>query len=719
MDDIRTNTLTRHADLDKIPNDLLVPANIITDAARPLVLTDQAELKLAIECLPLAIALVDEHNNFTLWNSSFQKMFPDATTPTGPGPSLHSLCTPPFERGRPFVQSDIQAEMAWLRQRQEIFDFGGSIVEENNADQRWTRSHLHRISNGTKILTIADITEERNAIASFQLLFEKNPVPMWVVDKSSQRYLNVNSAALEHYGYTRDEFLKMTLVDLRPPRERQRILDDAKNNFGIDNGKEDWVHLKAEGTEILVSTYSTPIKYENKDAAIVVSIDVTERRKHDAQVQFLVENDSLTGLPNRRFFVELLEGSITKMNRIHRHTALILVDIDDFKGVNDTLGHHVGDSLIVAMANRMKECIDGRGIIARLGGDEFVILLPQLIDPEEALDVATELVDAFKTPLSLPDHEILIGISAGISVGLDDSIDASTLLKHADLALYRAKSDGGGVSRVYEPQMCLQSIVRREMERDLRQALTQGQLEIHYQPLQELASRKEIGFEALLRWNHPAKGMIAPLNFIPIAESSGMIIEIGSWVLDQSCHLATTLKQDLSMAVNVSPVQFKTGNFVETVARALETSGLSPHRLELEITESNLLENSAETMAILKGLKCLGVSIVLDDFGTGYSGLGYLNNYPIDKVKLDRSFIQDIGSSSKSLELIRGIIGIGHGLGMTVLAEGIESAEQLEILRSLGCPQGQGYLFGRAKPADEITDRLRLYEHHVTRPSAS
>ena len=542
---------------------------------------------------------------------------------------------------------------------------------------------------------------------------------MWVVDKSSQRYLNVNSAALEHYGYTRDEFLKMTLVDLRPPRERQRILDDAKNNFGIDNGKEDWVHLKAEGTEILVSTYSTPIKYENKDAAIVVSIDVTERRKHDAQVQFLVENDSLTGLPNRRFFVELLEGSITKMNRIHRHTALILVDIDDFKGVNDTLGHHVGDSLIVAMANRMKECIDGRGIIARLGGDEFVILLPQLIDPEEALDVATELVDAFKTPLSLPDHEILIGISAGISVGLDDSIDASTLLKHADLALYRAKSDGGGVSRVYEPQMCLQSIVRREMERDLRQALTQGQLEIHYQPLQELASRKEIGFEALLRWNHPAKGMIAPLNFIPIAESSGMIIEIGSWVLDQSCHLATTLKQDLSMAVNVSPVQFKTGNFVETVARALETSGLSPHRLELEITESNLLENSAETMAILKGLKCLGVSIVLDDFGTGYSGLGYLNNYPIDKVKLDRSFIQDIGSSSKSLELIRGIIGIGHGLGMTVLAEGIESAEQLEILRSLGCPQGQGYLFGRAKPADEITDRLRLYEHHVTRPSAS
>ena len=345
---------------------------------------------------------------------------------------------------------------------------------------------------------------------------------------------------------------------------------------------------------------------------------------------------------------------------------------------------------------------------ARLGGDEFAVLLPMLIEPEDAHAAAIELVNAFNNPLKVSDYEILVRVSAGVSFGVDDSVDASALLMNADLALYKAKSDGRGICRVYEPQMSLQMIVRREVEQDLRQALNKNQFVIHYQPLLDLDRGIEIGFEALLRWNHPEKGMIAPSAFIPVAEASGMIVPIGTWVLEQSCLLATTWQENISIAVNVSPVQFKSGKLVDTVAGALAKSGLAANRLELEITESSLLEKSSETLDILESLKSLGVSISLDDFGTGYSGLGYLNIYPIDKIKIDRSFVRDIETNRKSEELVRAAVNIGHSLGLRTLAEGIETKEQLNILRALGCQQGQGFLFGRAIPAGEIADGLKL-----------
>ena len=384
------------------------------------------------------------------------------------------------------------------------------------------------------------------------------------------------------------------------------------------------------------------------------------------------------------------------------------MDVDDFKRVNDTLGHQVGDNLIVAVANRLEECIGDRGVVARLGGDEFVVLLPMLTDPEAAHAAAVELIDAFRNPLTIPEHDILVKVSAGISLGLGDSVDASTLLMNADLALYQAKSDGGDVCRVYEPRMSLQIMMRREMEQDLQQALARNQLVIHYQPLVELADCTEAGFEALLHWNHPEKGMIAPSAFIPIAEASGVIVPIGTWVLEQSCLLAATWQENLSIAVNVSPAQFKSGKLVEAVAGALLKSGLASHRLELEITESILLEKSPETLGILKSLKNLGVSIALDDFGTGYSGLGYLNSYPIDKIKIDQSFIRDIGIKSKAVELIRAAVKIGQSLGLRTLAEGIETKEQLNILRTLGCQQGQGFLFGRQFRQARLPMRLKL-----------
>jgi EAL domain-containing protein (putative c-di-GMP-specific phosphodiesterase class I) len=263
--------------------------------------------------------------------------------------------------------------------------------------------------------------------------------------------------------------------------------------------------------------------------------------------------------------------------------------------------------------------------------------------------------------------------------------------------------------RIYEPQMSLQIMLHREVERDLRQALAKDELVVHYQPLMELERGIEVGFEALLRWNHPKKGMISPADFIPIAESSGMIVPIGNWVLEQSCRLATTLQKKLSVAVNISPAQFKSGKLVDAVSAALKKYALAPHRLELEITESLLLEKSSETLDILKSLKELGVSIALDDFGTGYSGLGYLNSFPIDKIKIDRSFIKDLGMKPRSKELVRAAINMGHSLGLMTLAEGIETQEQLDILRALGCQQGQGFLFSPGIPASQISDALLLH----------
>ena len=403
------------------------------------------------------------------------------------------------------------------------------------------------------------------------------------------------------------------------------------------------------------------------------------------------------------------KASLPKKTQNHHYTAIILIDIDDFKGVNDTLGHQVGDDLIIAVANRLEELIGDRGIVARLGGDEFAILLPMLTELGAAEAVALELVNAFSDPLKAGDYDLQVGVSAGVSFSLDDSIDSPTLLRNADLALYKAKTDGRGICRVYEPQMSLQIIMRREVERDLRQALARDQLVVHYQPLMDLESGREAGFEALLRWNHPEKGMISPATFIPIAESSGMIVPIGNWVLEQSCKLATTWQRNLSVAVNISPAQFKSGKLVEVVSAALGKYGLAPHRLELEITESLLLEKSSETLDVWKSLKELGVVIALDDFGTGYSGLGYLNSFPIDKIKIDRSFIKDLGVKPRSKELVRAAINIGHSLGLMTLAEGIETKEQLEILHALGCQQGQGFLFSPAIPASQIGDALLLH----------
>ena len=689
-----------------------------TEVARQHAVSDTAELRQVIDCLPQGIVLMDAQNNFVLWNKNYENMFPDMAEHFKPGINYEAILRKALRNDRYYKPMDASAEEIWLRNRLDHFNQNAAITQQNPGDGRWIRYDQHQTADGKKVCVRTDITDDRNAADSFRLLFENNPVPMWVVERATLKYIDVNAAALELYGYTRDEFLNMTSLAIRPPSEYQRAWDDAQSNFRFDSGEKDWVHLRADGTEILVSSYANPIKYDNREAAIISIIDVTERRKQDARIQYMAEHDVLTGLPNRRLFLDLLAGSLSKKTENRNCTSVVLIDIDDFKAVNDTLGHQAGDELIIAVANRLEECVGDRGIVARLGGDEFAVLLPMLTELGAAEAAATELVNAFSDPLRIGDYDLLAGVSAGVSFSMDDFVDSSTLLRNADLALYKAKTDGRGVCRVYEPQMSLQIILRREVERDLRQALARDQLVIHYQPLLELESGTEVGFEALLRWNHPEKGMISPATFIPIAESSGMIVPIGNWVLEQSCKLATTWQNNLSVAVNISPAQFKSGKLVEVVSAALKKYGLAAHRLELEITESLLLEKSSETLEVLKSLKELGVSIALDDFGTGYSGLGYLNSFPIDKIKIDRSFIKDLGTKPRSKELVRAAINIGHSLGLMTLAEGIETREQLDILRALGCQHGQGFLFSPAIPASQIGDALLLHGNRTQRAIA-
>lgn len=678
------------------------------EIARQHAVSDSAELRQVINCLPQGIALLDDDNRLILWNGNYEKMFPETARHFEPGASIEFIYRKYLETIRHNPKMKDVDEEQWLGGWLARLNQNGSIVQQNVGDSRWIRYDQHHAADGKKIYVRTDITDERNATESFRLLFENNPVPMWVVEKEGLKFIDINAAAVALYGYTREQFLNMTSLEIRPPSEYQRALDDSKTNFRFDSGEKDWLHIKADGSEILVSSYAKPIKYNNTDAAIVAVFDVTERRKQDARIQYLAEHDALTGLPNRRLFLDLLAGQLSKKAQNQHYTAIVLIDIDDFKGVNDTLGHQVGDELIIAVGNQLEELVGDRGVVARLGGDEFAILFPMLAQLGAAEAVATELVNAFSDPLKVGDYGLLTGVSAGVSFSLDDSVDSSSLLRNADLALYKAKTDGRGMCRIYEPQMSLQIMLRREVEQDLRQALARDQLVVHYQPLMDLERGAEIGFEALLRWNHPQKGMISPADFIPIAESSGMIVPMGNWVLEQSCKLAATLQKKLSVAVNISPAQFKSGKLVEVISAALKKYDLPAHRLELEITESLLLEKSSETLGILKSLKELGVVIALDDFGTGYSGLGYLNSFPIDKIKIDRSFVKNLGIEQRSRELVRAAINIGHSLGLMTLAEGIETKEQLDILRALGCQQGQGFLFSPAIPAGRISDALLL-----------
>jgi diguanylate cyclase (GGDEF)-like protein len=429
--------------------------------------------------------------------------------------------------------------------------------------------------------------------------------------------------------------------------------------------------------------------------------DFTERRRSDERIAHLAHYDALTDLPNRALFRDQLERELRKIGRSGQ-LAVLYIDIDEFKSVNDSLGHPVGDELLKAVALRLSGCVRETDFVARLGGDEFAIVQTAVKTPADVMDLVIRIYQAIRIPVECLGHQLVTDASIGIALAPQDGTDLDQLLKNADLAMYGAKSDGRRTYRFFEREMDARVRARRTLELDLRQAIVDGEFEIEYQPIVDLRSGAVSGCEALLRWRHPERGMIPPAEFIPVAEDIGLISQLGEWVLASACAEAASWPDNIRLAVNVSPVQFRNHTLALHVASALASSGLAANRLELEITEAVLIRDDETALAILHQLRAVGVRIALDDFGTGYSSLGYLQRFPFDKIKIDRCFVNDVAEPNGSSSIVQAVVNIASSRNMTTTAEGVETEAQKELLRALGCTEMQGYLFSKARPAAEV-----------------
>jgi len=465
------------------------------------------------------------------------------------------------------------------------------------------------------------------------------------------------------------------------------------------------VAQKRATNSILETTDGRSIQIVNQPLAnggwVATQEDITERRRADQQITHLAHYDALTDLPNRALFSKRLEHELERTNG-GEQLAVLYIDIDEFKSVNDSLGHPAGDELLKAVASRLRSCVRDTDFVARLGGDEFAIVQAGIKQRSDVEELVKRIYEAIREPYECLGHQVATDASVGIALAPDDGTDLDQLLKSADLAMYGAKADGRRTYRFFEPEMDARVKARRTLELDIRQAIADGAFDIHYQPIVNFGSNEIVGCEALLRWYHPVRGMISPAEFIPIAEETGLICQLGDWVLTTACAEAANWPSSIKLAVNVSPVQFRSHAFSLKVANALATTGLSANRLELEITEAVLIRDDEAALTMLQQLRAVGVRIALDDFGTGYSSLSYLQRFPFDKIKIDRCFVNDIAKAEGSSSIVQAVINIARSRNITTTAEGVETEQQREMLLSLGCTEMQGYLFSPARPVAEI-----------------
>ena len=440
--------------------------------------------------------------------------------------------------------------------------------------------------------------------------------------------------------------------------------------------------------------------------------DISERFLFDAKIAHMAHHDSLTDLPNRLHFQERLADGLIRARRGER-LSVLYIDLDHFKNVNDTLGHPIGDKLLMVVADRLRDEVRPTDTIARLGGDEFAVIQAELSSSSDVTGLASNLVERLGKPYQIGDQKVIVGASVGIAMAITDGDTVDQLMKNADLALYRAKSEGRGNYCFFEQAMDDRMQARRLLELDLRQAIASDQFELHYQPLINVQSDRVCGFEALIRWQHPERGLISPADFIPMAEEIGLIGELGHWILRQACRDAALWPDDITVAVNLSALQFKSPNLAQDVAGIVDASNLTANRLELEITESVLMEDSHKTIDTLHQLRGFGIRISMDDFGTGYSSLSYLQSFPFDKIKIDRSFVKNLPDDDDALAIIRAVTTLSKNLGMTTTAEGVETEDQMAIIRAEGCTEMQGYLFSPARPAADVPSLIQQLSPRV------
>ena len=773
-----------------------------------------ARLSMVFDNIPQGILMFGSDKRLVVCNDHYLRMYHLSADVVKPGATLLEIFQHRVERGH--LKGNAEEYCADTLKRFEKHEVVRRVVETEDGREIAITDYPN--ADGGWVATHEDRTELRRRDETFRLLFENNPVAMWLIDRETLQFVAVNDAALKCYGYSREQFLSMRITDTRAgdpavTEAKIRALPDVQASQNIVQ------HRRADGTIFPVSICSRIMNYEgrqvrlaaindisaqkiaenelhrtqkfldaviehvpqpiivktaadgrfmllnkacaelhgyNRDETIGKTLfdifsyerasriaaqdmecltnekhmsvrdhaisthngdhlittkkvailgddgepeyiltlidDVTEKRRTEQRIAHMAHSDPLTDLPNRAAFNERLEATLKLAEAERRSFAILCMDLDGFKGINDIYGHAVGDMLLCQIADRLRAVAEGR-FIARLGGDEFTMIATSRIN-ENLEQLAERLRAAFVQDFDVGEHRLPQTLSVGVAVYPADGVDAKTLLSNADAALYRAKDKGAGSVAFYKTEMTTRLRERAALQADLKSAIQNNELRLHYQPQLKITGEMK-GFEALARWHCPKRGMVPPSEFIPLAEESSLILLLGEWVLREACREAASWERPLNIAINVSPVQFRHGDLPRLVHSILLETGLAPNRLELEITEGVLIDDFSRAVSVLRRLKSLGVRIALDDFGKGYSSLSYLRAFPFDKIKIDRSFITDLGTNHQSIAIVHAVIGLGRSLNIPILAEGVETKAQHDILLKEGCDEVQGYLTGR------------------------
>jgi diguanylate cyclase (GGDEF)-like protein/PAS domain S-box-containing protein len=673
---------------------------------KDIVRTRNFQLDTALNNMNQGLCMFDSNARLILCNDRYIEMYRLSRAVVKPGCTLRAMLGHRIDSGT--FSGDPDRYVADLRERLAHGQTASVTVEL--ADGRVIAIVNSLMEAGGWVATHEDITERRRAErerdrnrALLDLVVENVPAAIYVKDALDLRYVLVNRAGEENWSLSADQMIGKTDYDLLPQPFADGVTAHDRKTLQTltpDFQEEHPIEMPSKGARIVTSTRVPILDLEGRPQYLLTVVhDVTERRRAEARIAHLAHHDPLTDLPNRAAFNERLSAMLEAASGSGQHFAVMCLDLDRFKDVNDVFGHSSGDALLCAAARRLQANAQG-AFLARFGGDEFMLLVNEGSQPASAAAIANRLVAALTDDFDISGQKLRVGLSVGVAIYPTHGADAMWLLSNADAALYRAKAEGRGTVRFFESDMDAELRERRTLQRDLRSALGRNEFVLHYQP-QASIDGTIVGFEALVRWRHPTRGLIAPATFIPIAEDSGLIIPIGEWVLRTACREAASWPSALSVAINLSPVQFRHGDLPALVHSTLLATSLAPSRLELEVTESVLIGDFPRALSVLRRLKALGIRIAMDDFGAGYSSLSYLQSFPFDKIKIDRAFIANLERNPQSSAIVRAVINLGRGLDLPVIAEGVETEDQRSFLLREACSAIQGFLIGPPLPVEQ------------------
>ena len=569
--------------------------------------------------------------------------------------------------------------------------------------------------------TTRDVTELlrlKKQAEELSKLIEYSSNEIYVVDINTLKYLYVNNGACEALGYGKEELLKMSIYDVNPGLDAAKVAQLKKTLISETKLINKTQHKRKDGSTYHVQAYMHPLEYNSKEAYVIFDTDVSKNiedeeklRRQSLELHHQAHHDDLTGLPNRTLFKDRLSQAIISAKRHDSKFALLFIDLDQFKKINDTLGHHIGDHVLIEAALRLQNCIREEDTIARLGGDEFTIILKDVNNLQDISNIAQKIINDMKEPIPIKGHELYISASVGISLYPQDALSEEDLIKFADTAMYKAKDEGRDNFQFYTATMTAFAFERVVMDASLRIAIKEDQFVVYFQPQIDLKTDKITGMEALVRWSHPNLGLVPPTKFIPVAQESGLIIEIDKIVMKKAMRQFVVWREEGFdpgvLALNLSMKQLNEENFTTLLLETMSGLNFKPSWLELEVTEGQVMNNPELSIQKLKTLSDLGVEIAIDDFGTGYSSLSYLKKLPLDKLKIDQSFIRDIPDDEEDMAITKAIIALGKSLNLKLIAEGVETKEQKEFLIQNGCQFMQGYFFSQPLPADGVTELLK------------